>query len=140
LELDILRAYDATVDIERQTLRLVEEEISFGETRGGALKVQSSSGQRSNNTGSVQGNSDGHSREPLRVENGLVDPSPLASPPQGIYIARTLIQNRQEVPVRDLNTTHRDPKLPRGSPLAHCEPRFGSPPGSRVKLQSIGSN
>jgi hypothetical protein len=59
---------------------------------------------------------------PLGVENGLVEPSQQAHPPQGIYIARTLVQDRQEVPVRVLNATHRDQKLARGSLLAYCEP------------------
>jgi hypothetical protein len=58
----------------------------------------------------------------LGVENGLVESSPQARPPEGIYIARTLVQDRQEIPVRVLNATHRDQKLTRGSPLAHCEP------------------
>jgi hypothetical protein len=58
----------------------------------------------------------------LGVENGLVEPSPQAPPPDGIYIARTLVQDREEVPVRVLNAIHRDQKLTRGSPLAQCEP------------------
>jgi hypothetical protein len=61
-------------------------------------------------------------KNPLGVENGLVEPSQQAHPPEGIYIARTLVQDRQEVPARVLNPTHRDQKLARGSPLAHCEP------------------
>jgi hypothetical protein len=48
----------------------------------------------------------------LGVENGLVEPSPQAYPPEGIYIARTLVQDRQEVSVRVLNATHRD-QIPR---------------------------
>jgi hypothetical protein len=59
---------------------------------------------------------------PLGVENGLVEPSPQANPPEGIYIARTLFKDRQEVPFRVLNAIHRDHKLTRGSPLARCEP------------------
>jgi hypothetical protein len=31
---------------------------------------------------------------PLGVESGLVDPSPQARPPQGIYIAKTLVKDR----------------------------------------------
>jgi hypothetical protein len=56
---------------------------------------------------------------PLGVENGLVEPSPQVHPPEGIYIARTLVADRQEVPVRVLSATHHDQKLTRGSPLAH---------------------
>jgi hypothetical protein len=50
---------------------------------------------------------------PLGVGNGLVEPNPQAHPPEGIYIARTLVQDRQEVPVRILNTYHRAQKLQR---------------------------
>jgi hypothetical protein len=59
---------------------------------------------------------------PLRVENGLVEPNPQAHPPAGIYVARTLVQDRQEVPVRVLNATLQDQELTRGSTLAQCEP------------------
>jgi hypothetical protein len=59
---------------------------------------------------------------PLGVENYLVEPSPQAHPPEGVYIARTLVQDHWEMPVRVFNATHRDQKLTRGSPLAHCEP------------------
>jgi hypothetical protein len=59
---------------------------------------------------------------PLAVENGLVESSPQAHPPEEIYIARTLVQDRQEVPVRALNATHWDQRLTKGSPLVHCEP------------------
>jgi hypothetical protein len=58
---------------------------------------------------------------PLGIENFLVEQSPQAHPPEGIYIARTLVQARREVRVRVLNSTHRDQKLTRGSPLAHSE-------------------
>jgi hypothetical protein len=58
---------------------------------------------------------------PLGVECDPVEQSPKAHPPKGIYIARTLVQDRQEVPVRVLNATHSDQVLLRGFPLAHCE-------------------
>jgi hypothetical protein len=59
---------------------------------------------------------------PLGVENGLVEPNPQAHPLEGIYITRTLDQDRREVPVKVLNATCRDQKLTRGCPLVHCEP------------------
>jgi hypothetical protein len=52
---------------------------------------------------------------PLGVENDLVEPSLQAHPHEGIYIARTLIQVRQEVSVSVLNATHRDKKVMRVS-------------------------
>jgi hypothetical protein len=58
----------------------------------------------------------------LGVENELVETCPQAPPLEGIYIAITLVQYRQEVPVRVLNATHHDQKLTRRSPLAQCEP------------------
>jgi hypothetical protein len=58
----------------------------------------------------------------LVVENELVEPSPQVLPPEGSYIARTLAQNRLEVPVRVLNSTHPDQKLTKGTPLAQREP------------------
>jgi hypothetical protein len=70
----------------------------------------------------VRGNSDGLIGEPLGVENGLVEPSPQAHLPEGIYNARTLVQGRRKVLVRVFNATHSDQKLKRGFPLAHCEP------------------
>jgi hypothetical protein len=66
---------------------------------------------------------------PLGVENGLVEPSPQAHPPEEINIARTLVQDRQDVPVRVLNATHSDQELTRASLLAHLEPvKLVTPP------------
>jgi hypothetical protein len=52
----------------------------------------------------------------LRVENGLIETSPEAHPSEGLYIARTLVRNRLEVPVTVLNATHRDQKLMKDPP------------------------
>lgn len=51
----------------------------------------------------------------LRVESGLVEPSPQKRPSQGIYVARTLVQDRPEVPVRVLNTSHQAIKAARSN-------------------------
>jgi hypothetical protein len=61
---------------------------------------------------------------PLGVENGLVEQSPQAHPPEGnySYITRTLVKDWQKLPVRVLNATYCDQKLTRGSLLAQCEP------------------
>jgi hypothetical protein len=50
---------------------------------------------------------------PLGVESDLVEQSPKAHPPEGIYIARTLVWDHREVPLRALNATHRDQVLKR---------------------------
>jgi hypothetical protein len=42
---------------------------------------------------------------PFGVENGLVEPSPEAHPSEGLYIARTLVQERWEVTAMVLNAT-----------------------------------
>jgi hypothetical protein len=55
------------------------------------------------------------------VESGIVEPRPQAHLPKGIYIAQTLVQECQEVPITVLNATHHDQKLARGPPLSYCE-------------------
>jgi hypothetical protein len=57
----------------------------------------------------------------LVVQNGLVEPSAEAHPPEGIYIARTLARKRWRVSVRVLNASCRD-TLRKEYPPAHCEP------------------
>jgi hypothetical protein len=44
--------------------------------------------------------------EPPRVENGLVEMRVEAHRPEGLYIARILVQDSRDVPVRFLNATH----------------------------------
>jgi hypothetical protein len=56
---------------------------------------------------------------PLGVVDGLVEPSPEAHAPEGLYVARTSVRDRRELPVRVLNATRRDQKLTKGSPLAY---------------------
>jgi hypothetical protein len=108
LGLDILRAYDASVDIGRQTLRLADEEVSLWSPGAGprpsSLVVANDHVIPSQCEEIVMARME----NPLGVEYGLVEPSLQAHPPEGIYIARTLVQDRQEVPVRVLNATHRD--------------------------------
>jgi hypothetical protein len=83
---------------------------------------------------------------PLGVENGVVEPSLQAYPPEGIYIARTLVRDRRRVPLRVMNAIRRDQKLMKGSPLAHCETVTLVPPydleqpyarASSSKLQDV---
>ncbi|XP_023702529.1 uncharacterized protein LOC111861847 [Cryptotermes secundus] len=146
LGLDILRAYDASVDIGRQTLRLAEEEVSLWSPGAGPrpsnLVVAKDHVIPARSEGIVMAKMKNH----LGVENGLVEPSPQAHPPEGIYVARTLVQDCQEVPVRVMNVTQKDQKLRRGSPLAHCEPvtlvalpEVGRPPapGLTPKLADV---
>jgi hypothetical protein len=121
LGLDILRAYEASVDIGRQTLRLADEEISLWNPGAGPRP----SSPVVANDHVIPAQCDGivmaRMKNLVGVENSLVEPSPQAHPPEGNYIERTLVPDRQEVPVRVLNATRRDQKLTRGTPLTHCE-------------------
>jgi hypothetical protein len=116
LGLDILSTYNASLDIGHQTLRLAEEEISLWSPgpgpRPSSLVVVKDHVICTQCEGIVMARLE----NPLSVETGLAEPSPQAHPPEGIYIARTLVQDHQEVPVRVLNATHRDQKLTRVSP------------------------
>jgi hypothetical protein len=47
----------------------------------------------------MRGSDDGSIGEPLGVENGLVEPSPYTHPPEGFYLAKTVVRDRQEVTV-----------------------------------------
>jgi hypothetical protein len=122
LGLDVQRAYDASLDIGRQTLRLAEEEVSLWNPGDGPRPSSQVVAKEKVIPARCEGIVIAKLESPLGVQNGLVEPSPQAHPPDRIYTARTLVQYRQEIPVRVLNATHRDQKLMRGSPLAHCEP------------------
>jgi hypothetical protein len=121
LGLDILLAYDASVDKGRQTLHLADEEVLLWNPGAGPRPSSLIVAEDNVIPAQCKGIVMARMEKPLGVENGLVETSPQAHPPEGIYVARTLVQDRQEVPVRVLNATHRDHKLTRGSPLAHCE-------------------
>jgi hypothetical protein len=144
--LDVLHAYDASLDLGRQTLRLAEEEVSLWNPGEGPHPSSLVVAKDKVLSAWCEGIVIARLESPLGVENGLVEPSPQAHPPDRIYIARTLVQDCQEVPVRVLNATHWDQKLMRGSPLAHCEPvTLVTPPNmgephtrdSSTKLQDI---
>jgi hypothetical protein len=94
LGLDILRAYDAAVDIGRQTLQLADEEVSLWSPGAGprpsSLVVANDHVIPAQSEGIVMA----RMPNPLGVENRLVEPSPQAHPPEGMYIARTLVQDR----------------------------------------------
>jgi hypothetical protein len=72
LGLDILRAYDASVDIRRQKLRLAEEEEQGAGSRPSSLDVA----KDHVTTPQCKGILMARMESPLGVENGLVEPSP----------------------------------------------------------------
>jgi hypothetical protein len=108
LGLDILHAYDASVDIGRQKLRLAEEEASLWSPGAGPRPSSLVVAKDHVIPAQCEGIVMARMESSLGVENGLVEPNPQDHPPEGIYIARTLVKDRQEVPVRILNTTHQD--------------------------------
>jgi hypothetical protein len=122
LGLDILRAYNASVDIGRQTLRLAEEEVSLWSPGEGPRPSNLVVAKDQVIPAQCEKIVMARMENPLGVENGLVEPNPQTHQPEGFYVARTLVQDRKEVPVRILNATRLEQKLTRGSILAHCEP------------------
>jgi hypothetical protein len=95
LGLNVLRAYDASVDIGLQTLRLAEEEVSLWSPgvrpRPSNLVVAEDQVISAQGEGIVMAKLE----RPLGVENGVVESSPQAHPPE----ARTLVRDSREVPV-----------------------------------------
>jgi hypothetical protein len=53
---------------------------------------------------------DGSIGKSLGAENGQIEPSPETPALEGVYIARTVVRDRLEVPVRFLNAIRRDQK------------------------------
>lgn len=122
LGLDVLRAYNASVDLGCQRLCLAEEEVSLWSPGAGPWPSRLVVVKDQEIPAQCEGIVIAGLESPFGVENGLVEPSPQAHPLEGIYIARTLVQERREVPVKILNATHRDRKFTRASLLEHCEP------------------
>jgi hypothetical protein len=60
----------------------------------------------------------------LGVENGPVEPSPEAHPPEGSFIARTLVRDCREVYVRLLDANRQEQKLRKASLQSHWCPPF----------------
>jgi hypothetical protein len=110
LGLDILHAYDASVDLGRQMLRLEPQPSRLIVAHDQVIPAQCERVVMA------------QLESPLGVENGLIEPSPEAQVPEGLYIARTLVRDQREVPVRVLKVTLRDQKLAKGFPVARCEP------------------
>jgi hypothetical protein len=98
LGLDILRAYDASMDIGCQTLRLAEEEVLLWSPQDGSgpSSLRVAIAKHHVIPAQCEGIVMARLQNPLGVENSLVEPSPQAHPLEGIYIARTLVQDRQD--------------------------------------------
>jgi hypothetical protein len=111
-------SYNAYVDLGLQTLRLAEEEVWLCSTGAGSrpssLVVANDHVIRAQCEGMVMAELE----SPLGVENGLVEPSPEAHPPEGLYVARNLVRDRREVSLSVMNAIGPDQKLMKGS-LCH---------------------
>jgi hypothetical protein len=110
------------LDIGRQTLRLAEEKVSLWSPGVGPCPSSLVVARDQIIPARCKGIIIARLEHALGAENVLVEPSPQAQQSEGIYIARTLVHNCRNVPIRVMNATHRHQKLTRGSPLAHCEP------------------
>jgi hypothetical protein len=123
LGLGVRRAYDGSLDLGRQTLHLAEEEVSVWSPGLGpwpsSLVVVNDQMIPAQCKGVVMDRLESLLEVENSLENCLVEPSSKAHPPEGLYIARTLVQNCREVTMRVLNATSHDQMLTKGSPLAH---------------------
>jgi hypothetical protein len=107
LGLDVLRAYDASVDLGRHMLRLDQKEVTLW--RPG---VQSKSARLylvgdEVNSARCESVVMAKLEAPLGAINVLLEPSPEWSR-GGVMIARTLVRARPRVPVRIMNVTNQD--------------------------------
>jgi hypothetical protein len=127
LGLDILRVYDTSVDLRRQTLRLAEEEVSLWSLGAGPRPSSLAVARGQVIPAKCEGILMARLESPLGVESDLVEQTPKAHSPKGIYIAGTFVRDRREVPLRALNATHRDQVLTRGFPLARASHSCDSP-------------
>jgi hypothetical protein len=96
LGLGIRRAYGVSVDFGCQTLRLTEEELSLWSPGVGPRPSSLAVAKDQVIPAKCKGILMARLESPLKVESDLVEQSPKAHPPKGIYIARTLVQDRQE--------------------------------------------
>jgi hypothetical protein len=122
LGLDVLRAYDVSVDLGRQMLRLRVEKVSLWSTQ---LEPQPSRlvvGDDQVIPAQCKRVMMAQLESLLGIENGLVEPSPEAHVPEGLYIARILVRDQREVPVSVQNANLHDRKLAKGFPIARCKP------------------
>jgi hypothetical protein len=121
LGLDVLRAYDASVDLGRHVLRLGREEVTLWSTgtrpRSSRLSLISDEVIPARCERVVAARLE----TPLEATNGLVEPDSMTSR-EGLLIARTLVRARQRVPVRIANLTNQDQVIKEGTTLGYCEP------------------
>jgi hypothetical protein len=102
LGLNIIRAYDVSVDLGCQTLRLAEEEVSLWSPGAGPRPSSVVVASDQVIPAQCKGVVVDRLETPLGVENGLVKPSWEAHAPKGLYITTTLVRDSREVTSRAL--------------------------------------
>jgi hypothetical protein len=119
--LDVLRDYDASVDLERLLLRLGQEEVTLwkpgSQPKFARLSLVGDEVIPARCKRVVMARLEA----PLGVTNVLIEPSQMCSW-DGVLIARALVRARPSVPVRIMNATSHDQVLRDGTTIGHGEP------------------
>jgi len=121
LGLDVLRAYDASVDLGCHLLRLGREEVTLWrpgtQPKSARLSLVASVVIPARCERAVMAKLQAH----LGATNVLIEPSN-KSPRDGVCVARRLVRARPEVPVRVMNVTDQDQVLGGGTIIGHGQP------------------
>jgi hypothetical protein len=121
LGLDVLRAFNASVDVGRHVLRIGREEVSLwnpkARPRSSTLTLLNDEVIPARCERVVLTQPDAI----IKAASALVEPS-MKAPPKGLYIASTLVEARERVPVRIVNVAYRDQVLSEGTVVGHVEP------------------
>ena len=133
LGLDVLRAYDAFVDLGRHLLRLGQEEVTLWEPDAQPKSIRITLASEEVIPARCERVVMARLEAPLRAVNVLVEPNLETS--GGVYIARTLVRAQVRVPVRMMNVTDRDKVLSEGTTIGCGEPVMwaGAPDDSEVR-------
>jgi hypothetical protein len=120
LGLDVLRACNASVDVGRRVLR-IGREVSLcnrrARPRSSRLTLLDDEVIPARCERVVLARPDAT----MKAASALVEPS-MKAPPKGLYIASTLVEVRERVPVRIVNVADRDQVLSKGTVVGHVEP------------------
>jgi hypothetical protein len=124
LGLDILRAYDASVDLGRHLLRLGQEEVTLWRPGVQLKSARLCLVSDEMNPARCERVIMARLEAPLGVTN-VLEPS-RECPRYGVVIARTLVRARPRVPVRIMNVSNQDQMRSGGTTIGHGTSRVGS--------------
>ena len=119
--MDVLRVYDASVDIRRHLLRLGREELTLWRPGTHPKSARFSLVGDEVIPARCERVVMAKLGAPLGATNVLIEPSQ-KRPQDGVFIARTLVRAGPEVPVRVMNVTDQDQVLGGGTILGHGQP------------------